>query len=474
MSRSILALSAIAALLACGGSEEDRPMPPPPEPPPPPPFPPGLPTTPAEGLPMNMEPPGLPTTIEEPGLPLTLAPDGLAFDGAELASTRVDVPDGYDPEDVIFVPPSLRPELRKIAVETATDYDDVAEAYRTIRPFHVSDPEAVLELRKLAIVAAAGNVGLPEVAYTAREMRKAKARREDAEVRERASATLEDFRRRNAPGPGALIFAGPPTDFPPIEVASAMHAAGLEPIYVEPRPVLLEDAEQGLPLWDRPSGVPEATVEALRIANASSPRLSAPEGFYGRPRAKRKGPGTVVVPGGAKTPRLGPENPEPGTVSPEIEALIASGKARYHLEQLDRLAEEANGAETIEMYEAIKLDVEAHAEALRPFMDEALKEIASAAGLSSDGLAFDFDRGGSSTAIAALHDVARQRLLESDLAAIVMGSKKSPPEATSTRVDASSKPPPEPCRSAGCRTLGDCLCSCRRCRSACAARKPSR
>ena len=188
--RAILSIAAIAALLASGSSEGVPYVPPPPEPPPPP-LPPGLPTTPEDavsGLPCTLPEPGLPCTLPEPHgppfyvepSPLTEAelaevPDALVWT-EDPASTRVDAEehgavyehctgclasgeereecpargcrmlDGYDPEDVIFVPPALREHVRRIAVSTAAEYDDAAEAYRTLRPVHGSDAEALAEL----------------------------------------------------------------------------------------------------------------------------------------------------------------------------------------------------------------------------------------------------------------------------------------------------------------------------------------
>jgi len=165
----------------------------------------------------------------------------------------------------------------------------------------------------------------------------------------------------------------------------------------------------------RPSGVAEATALAVTISEnyRDKPHVAYRE-------ARKVGEDTIEVPGGARGPRLPPAAPEPGTVDPALEAMVREGATAYHLSTLRDLEAEARAA------------------------TETLLGLA-------EGTFILPAESGSAVPLRGYYEREKERF-------------------ASTRFDAPSR---KPCGYAGCRTLGDCLCSCRSCRVACRDRKPA-
>jgi len=162
-------------------------------------------------------------------------------------------------------------------------------------------------------------------------------------------------------------------------------------------------------------------------------------------------PGQVVLRGGDKTPALPPERAFDGTPDPAIGRMVEEGKVKYHLHTLEELERESRSPRVVEMEE----DLQAAAAHLRQAMIPALEELARAAGLTGvPDLSFET----SGTAIRKLHDadVDRMKEAQADIERALVGR----PE-----------PAVKPCGSAACRTLKECLCSCKRCKKACADRR---
>ncbi len=130
----------------------------------------------------------------------------------------------------------------------------------------------------------------------------------------------------------------------------------------------------------------------------------------------RKG-GSVVVRGGEGS-RLAPMRELDGTPDPEIARMVGEGAARYHLETLRQLADD---------------DQKLLGEQVAPRMPPR------------------------STALQ-VHGTA---------AVVAAGDFAATPRRR-------TKDAEQPCRSAACRTLIDCLCTCRRCRKGCASRRRAR
>lgn len=127
----------------------------------------------------------------------------------------------------------------------------------------------------------------------------------------------------------------------------------------------------------------------------------------------RKG-GSVVVRGGEGS-RLAPMRELDGTPDPEIARMVGEGAARYHLETLRQLADD---------------DQELLAERVAP------------PPMPPGSTAFQFHA----------------------TAAVAAGDFAATPRRRTTNAE-------RPCRSAACRTLIDCLCTCRCCRKGCASRR---
>ena len=95
--------------------------------------------------------------------------DCLRPSGHDGRCSTGEIAPGYsEDEEIVFVPPSVREDVRTIAFENGAEYDDVAEAFRTVRDHVSSDAEALEVLRKIA--PQARTAGFPEMAYYAAEI----------------------------------------------------------------------------------------------------------------------------------------------------------------------------------------------------------------------------------------------------------------------------------------------------------------
>ena len=95
--------------------------------------------------------------------------DCLRPSGHDGRCSTGEIAPGYsEDEEIVFVPPSVRKDVRIIAFENGAEYDDVAEAFRTVRDHVSSDAEALEVLRKIA--PQARTAGFPEMAYYAAEI----------------------------------------------------------------------------------------------------------------------------------------------------------------------------------------------------------------------------------------------------------------------------------------------------------------
>ena len=148
---------------------------------------------------------------------------------------------------------------------------------------------------------------------------------------------------------------------------------------------------------------------------------------------------TVVVPAGAgaRIPDFDPDR-ELGVPDPEIMKTVAEGQTRYHLDTLQALDAESR--------QEPPPKPKAKSSALViPAMS--LMAIALAAGLSP-----------STDVEAATQEAERRR------------RQRERDEAARSTAKLPERPRTTGCRGAGCRTLGECLCSCRKCRKACRKR----
>lgn len=165
-----------------------------------------------------------------------------------------------------------------------------------------------------------------------------------------------------------------------------------------------------------------------------------------RPFTSPEGKGFIAE-GGAKAPPMGPnQDGREGVVDPAMAKMVAEGATSYHLHTVGLLAEEAAACETLAAVTdkpvAIVLDdtAKTHAAFARQ-MAVSMSTLMVAVGLPEDLLRPEPE--GSGLAIAKLHE-----------------------RITPTRVGVAGG-----CRSAGCRTLDECMCDCKKCHFGCFDRK---
>lgn len=177
------------------------------------------------------------------------------------------------------------------------------------------------------------------------------------------------------------------------------------------------------------------------------------------PHERKLPHGTIRVEGGQRTPFVLPPEQQHGVPDPKVGAMVAEGKARYHLDTLGELARESESA--------LRLELQAHDvaeswKALEPVLQAEVDRLVTSIGLTPGDVKIE----NSGVAQAKAHEEMREKMLRDDVRRIYGPGAV----ATSTRVDASEVVPITGCRSAGCRTLGRCLCDCKKCRVACAGR----
>lgn len=223
----------------------------------------------------------------------------------------------------------------------------------------------------------------------------------------------------------------------------------------------------------------ETDEEALRVVSAvarggTGMRAPSYRGFRGADGAG------FVAEGGAKSPALPAERALDGTPDPEIGKMVAAGASRYHLDALRELEAESRDAAREERVRLMSADRAACEEAIRPVLMLSVAAAVLAVGIDpgkAPTLSF-----GSAVAQEKIDEIERVRLemLGRDMARAVAGDGAS---AAPTRVGAAAaeevgerldRALERGCGAAPCRTLKECLCVCKRCRSACASRKNRR
>jgi hypothetical protein len=215
-------------------------------------------------------------------------------------------------------------------------------------------------------------------------------------------------------------------------------------------------------LWKDARGAelpPGSVVHELQAGDADARRSRT----YTTPRGV-----TVEIPAGHKVPPLPPAL-EPGSgPSAEAERVVKEAASAYHLDTLRRLEEESRQPGlTPEEEELLRPATPAvFAQGVRDAAGAALAELVLPAGMTRGA--------GSGTAQKTIDDIERVRMehLGRDLARkFLSGEDLADDEELGERLDRAVAAMVKPCGSAACRTLRDCLCSCSRCRDACAGRR---
>lgn len=214
---------------------------------------------------------------------------------------------------------------------------------------------------------------------------------------------------------------------------------------------------------------------AFASASAAGHALGVRGGTKARALAFRTG---IRVEGGAKSGKLPAERVFDGTPDPEIGRMVRVGQTKYHLDTLRALDAESRQKERVEFEEATVKHREAQRLILVDGLQPTLAEIARVCGLpSTPTLTFDesvpIPYGTRSDEVGRKLEEAERKDMEEigrEMARAVAGGKTAEQamDAAAEKLDAALE---KSCGSAGCRTLPECLCTCKQCRTACRHRR---
>lgn len=175
---------------------------------------------------------------------------------------------------------------------------------------------------------------------------------------------------------------------------------------------------------------------------------------------------TIVVRGGDRSEPLPPAREFDGKPDPELQRMAEEGAKRYHLDTLKTLDAESRFPAPV--------SVESKMKSLSPVRLLSLSTAMLMAGVgmapvTREVLGLDPGESDGGSPLLPLDEIERVRLegLGRELARSAIANRDLSQE-DGARLDSVLE---KPCRSAACRTLKECLCTCKRCKLACSRRR---